>query len=71
MLPKSTEEKIKVDLLTPTAKDLASNTVMQNKMTNNIVFNFTLDPGAKRELLFEYNVSHPSDKNVESYDQQQ
>lgn len=69
VLPKSTEDKIRVELQAPAAKDLQSTgDVVQNKVTNNIVWNFTLDPGAKRELPFEYAVTWPSEKSINFYD---
>ena len=78
VLPKSTEDKIKVELLAPPPKDLKEESatapdaecVMQNKVSNNIVWHLTLPPGAKKTLAFEYSVSWPSDKQLGSYDYQ-
>jgi len=75
VLPKSTEEKIKVELLSPAAKELrdegtAGDCVMQNKVTNNVVWQLTLPAGAKKDLSFEYTVTWPSDKELGSYDYQ-
>ena len=75
--PRSTEEKIKVELVAPAPRELrdegaadAPSVVMQNKVTNNVVYQLTLAPGAKKELAFEYTVSWPSDKQIASYDYQ-
>ena len=51
VLPKSTEDKIKVELVAPAPKELREEgasgelVVMQNKVTNNVVFQLTLAPG--------------------------
>ena len=42
--------------------------IVQNKTTNNIVWQFALEPGAKREIRFEYSVAWPADKQLESFD---
>lgn len=75
VLPKSSEDKIKVELLTPTAKELSDATsgpsgerVMQNKATNNVVWSVELGAGAKRDISFEYVVSWPSDKHIDTFD---
>lgn len=68
VLPKSTEDKIKVELQVPAIKDPNSGEVVQNKVTNNIVWSFNLDAGSKRDLPFEYAVTWPSDKSIDSYD---
>jgi len=75
VLPKATEDKIKVELSQPSPKELrdegtSGDCVMQNKVTNNIVWQLTLPPGGKKELPFEYTVSWPSDKQLDSYDYQ-
>ena len=80
VLPKSTEDKIKVELVAPSSRELREEgaasavdtapVVMQNKVTNNIVYQLTLAPGAKKDLAFEYSVSWPSDKQISSYDYQ-
>ena len=76
VLPKSTEDKIKVELLSPPPKELTSeqkgdaDCVLQNKVSNNIVWQLTLPAGAKKELAFEYTVAWPSDKQLGSYDYQ-
>ena len=76
VLPKSTEDKIKVELIAPASRELreegasGESVVMQNKVTNNVVFQLTLAPGAKKELPFEYTVTWPSDKKLGSYDYQ-
>jgi len=77
VLPKSTEDKIKVELLAPLPKDLkegkeegCEDFVSQNKVTNNIVWQLTLAAGAKKQLPFEYSVSWPTDKQLSSYDYQ-
>lgn len=85
MLPKSTEDKIKVELIAPPPRELRGDSsegergregkeadyAQQNKVTNNIVWQLTLAPGAKKELAFEYVVTWPSDKELSSYDYQQ
>jgi len=80
VLPKATEDKIKVELVAPAARELKDDAaaaaataagaeyVQQNKVTNNIVWQLRLAPGEKRNLAFEYNVSWPSDKTLSSYD---
>lgn len=73
VLPKSTEDKIKVEQLAPLPKDLGSKgvnnlEVIQNKVSNNVVWHLSLDAGAKKQLPFEYTVSWPSDKKIDYYD---
>lgn len=65
--------------LVPTSKEMSSKDVssteseciVQNKVSNNIVWHLTLQPGAKKQLAFEYSVSWPSDKTLSSYDYQE
>lgn len=81
VLPKATEDKIRVELLQPPPKELkdskeikddspaaAADCVQQNKHTNNVVWQVQLAPGEKRQLHFEYTVSWPTDKTLASYD---
>lgn len=42
--------------------------VMQNKVSNNVVWQLTLQPGEKKQLAFEYVVSWPSEKQITMYD---
>ena len=41
---------------------LAANSVMQNKLTNNVVFNRTLEARSKQELTFSYEIQWPIDE---------
>ena len=72
LLPKSTDEKIKVELIAPTkdrvteagagrdaeaqaapaAKGSKGEAILQNKVTNNLVFHLHLEPSEKREIPF-------------------
>lgn len=83
VLPKSTEDKIKVELVAPNPRELRGggdegergkeglgDHAAQNKVTNNVVWQLTLPPGAKKDLPFEYVVTWPSDKELSSYDYQ-
>jgi len=75
VLPKSTEQQISVELHAPAPKELkeepdpaSGESVTQNKVTNNIVWQLTLQPGKKKELAFEYAISWPADKALCSVD---
>ena len=88
LLPKSTDEKIKVELIAPTkdrvteagagrdaeaqaapaAKGSKGEAILQNKVTNNLVFHLHLEPSEKREIPFSYSVSWPKDKEMEVKD---
>merc|ERR1719420_2204700 len=76
LLPKSTDEKIKVELIAPpkdrdveaqaagSAKGAKGEAVLQNKVTNNLVFHLRLEPSEKREVPFSYAVTWPKDKEM-------
>lgn len=95
VFPRSTDEKIKVDLVEPSREIVEAeeskrgrnervpgseaemidqlaesegrvDTVMQNKLTNNMVWARTINPSKKTDIQFSYTVSHPSDQNVET-----
>jgi len=72
VLPKPVEEKIKVELVAPAAKELSEGAsgerVQQNKTTNNIVWSLELAAGGKRDIPFEYVVSWPGDKQIDTFD---
>ena len=73
LLPRSKDDKIQVDLLAPHRQSvsvsgednikgagaLEEGGVMQNKVSNNLVFNMPIQPGAKIELPFSYAVHWP------------
>lgn len=77
LLPRSSDDKISVELLVPAAATvktsgeagdaasgegaLKSDGVMRNKVTNNVVFTRTLKPQSKLEIPFSYSVSWPHD----------
>jgi len=42
--------------------------VQQNKTTNNIVWSLELAAGGKRDIPFEYVVSWPGDKQIDTFD---
>ena len=97
VLPRSNEDKIKVELSVPTSDQLVSNchaisagfelsseqdqdvigqlftsddtliptdTVLQNKMTHNLIWLKHFEPGERKEIEFSYVVSHPVDEYV-------
>lgn len=81
LLPRSSDDKIVVDLLKPPRnevpisgeKGLADNIsgagtlkegcIMQNKVTNNVVFNLNIQPGEKKEIPFSYSVHWPENSD--------
>lgn len=86
VLPKPTEDKIKVELVAPSKAEITeANTgidadtavsgavasggerILQNSVTNNIVWQIMLAPGEKRELNFQYTVSWPAEKQIHEY----
>jgi len=75
LCPRTSDERIVVEVLQPTglqtsgagdtsasgAESLKVGSVMQNKLTNNVVFSRKMNPGEKMELPFSYTVSWPHD----------
>ena len=41
------------------------NSIMHNKLTNNMVWARTIESGRKEDFIFSYSVSHPSDEEIE------
>ena len=84
VLPKATEDKIKVELISPAKSEIVGastgvdadaaqdgtdgkDRVLQNKVTNNIVWQLKLEPGEKREIHFEYTITWPADKSISEF----
>jgi uncharacterized protein (TIGR02231 family) len=80
LLPRSTDEKIVVDVVEPavltaaSAEGVAAHTgegqlklgsAMKNKITNNVVFSRALAPMQKIDIAFSYSVQWPHDRHVE------
>jgi len=43
---------------------VAMDRILQNSVTNNLVWQLKLEPGEKRELNFAYTVTWPGDKEI-------
>jgi uncharacterized protein (TIGR02231 family) len=74
LCPRTSDERVVVEVLQPTGLTVGGNDtpasgesqlkvggVMQNKVTNNVVFARKLNPGEKMELPFCYSISWPHD----------
>lgn len=72
LCPRTSDERIVVEVLQPAGlmpgdgpasgeAQLKAGGVMQNKVTNNVVFARKLNPGEKVEIPFSYSISWPHD----------
>jgi hypothetical protein len=76
LLPRTYDEKISVELVSPAPSSLADassttganqlklGSVMKNKITNNIVFAKKLASQEKLEIPFSYTVQWPHDQHI-------
>jgi len=78
LLPKSTNEQIKIQLLEPKEEELEGyegaaggagklqvGMVMKNKVTNNVVFSKVVKPGEKIDVKFGYQMEWPAGFDVQ------
>ena len=69
-LPKSSEEKIKINLIEPVISSKHAKGVTDDQMMikltdkNNIDWILTISPGESKEISMRYNVEHPSSVNI-------